>query len=1311
MLVGFMSVAVKADGFINPQQLRCEYLQNPVGVDNLRPRFSWTLSATSRSQMQLAYQILVGEDKNFLQHLERCAWDSGKVVSDRSGNVEYEGRALQSGRTYFWSVRVWDGKGVANTWSDAACFIMGPINRMDWKNAQWIGRWEEAAYLKEKSDRREAEDKQFGSQVVQFYLNTTLWNLYSFGPKQSPAPMLRKDFVISPEKKVASAIVSVCGLGCFELHVNGTTLNIGVNNPARSDYEKTLYYLSYDISKQIKKGDNTIGTLLGRGWYNVITRGTAAENEAGWTGQPKLLFHLEIRYADGSVDTVVSDHSWKTADSPILWDDPHTGEIYDARTEQENWDHSGFDDSAWQAAKSVTEPKGKLTAQMMPPVRITKAIKPVSMKETSPGVYVYDLGQNFAGRVRLKAKGLAGTKVTLSMAETPTRGDEFVSREKIRRHQFICILKGQGEETFEPRFSYVGFQYVQLKGFPGTPTLNSIEGCLVNTDLEQIGSFSCSDPLLNQLQQNVLWTVRSLVQGWPSSDSTRERSGWGDFATLAGPSVYGNFDCALFFEKWMRDCKDQFEKHDAVNVIIPHAAKKVGPGSLAWAGAWSVCAWNNYLYFGDKQVLADNYESWKKWVETIKKRQTNGSDNIIVGGLGDWVVPYPYGEYSPAGPEGPAIVTTSYFYHIINVIARSAVILGYASDAQKYGQWAQAIKEDFSKAFYNAKNGTYETAEKVGFRQSSQVVPMSFGLVSDPYYKGLGELLQNDIYARCGGHLDTGTIGTSHLLRMLPRLDLTEAAYSVVTQTNFPGWLDHIVNYKSTTIWENWWEGGAHNISCFVSVGAYLHEGLAGIRVDPAAPGYKNIIIRPGLPQKLNSVTASRISPFGEISSSWKREKGQIHLHVKIPPNTTADISVPKDGTGQVVITEGGTKVWDGTLFKPVSGLEKAAEEIDYVTFKAGSGSYRFEVTPVDAALALGRTLAVEWASDPSSILGEPGGKVAFVLTLTNRSAQELVDAQLELQPPSDCRLDFRGMLGTLAPGASCRVECMLSTPVSANGCRSVLVVGLIRTTSKGHAATIPLAVRLNLLKRVVIQGGVDREIKAGFAEPVSLVTAENCSGTQQALTVCCKLPVGWKSLKSLPYVPTVSSILDNNNRAERLCDHIVNHSTKNRWHSKLAAPLPHVITMKLERPERVNRLVLHASHPAFFCKRIRLEYLDPKGEWKTIREMDIKTGRRVEVFTIPVGNLLAQEFRLTILEMESPSNPIAQLNEIEILAEDSDGEARIERTMMDREVGKLGLNLDPGQDIGKPRTIEIQVDKDGQHYWQGQIQLTGKQQ
>ena len=1303
--------AMRTGALIVPASLKCEYLQNPVGVANLHPRFSWMLTSATRDQMQRAYQILVGESEDFLQHPERCVWDSGKVVSDRSNNIEYGGRALQPGQTYFWAVRVWDGQGAASNWSDPADFIMGPITQSDWKNAQWIGRWDEAAYLKEKIDRRDAEDKQFGEKVVQFYLNTTLWDLYSFGSKLSPAPLLRKNFVIAPEKKVTSAVVSVCGLGCFELHVNGKTMNIGVNNPARSDYEKSLYYLSYDVSKQLKNGSNTIGAMLGRGWYNVITRGTASENEAGWTGQPKLLLHLEIRYADGSKDTVVSDCSWKTADSPILWDDVHTGEIYDARAEQGNWDRSDFDDSTWQEAKPVPAPKGKLTAQLMPPVKITKVVKPASIKETSPGVYVYDMGQNFAGRIRLRAKGPAGTKVTVSMAEIPTHGDDFIPREKVRRHQFICFLKGQGEETLEPHFTYVGFQYVQLKGFPGIPTLDSIEGCLVNTDLEQIGNFSCSDPLINQLQQNVLWTVRSLVQGWPSSDSTRERSGWGDFATLAGPAVYANFDCALFFEKWMRDCNDQFEKHGAVNVIIPHSAKHVGPGDLAWAGAWAVCAWNNYLYFGDKQVLADNYEGWKLWVETIKKRQTNGSNNIIVGGIGDWVAPYPYGAFSPAGPEGPAILTTSYFYHIVNVIAQSAAILGHGADAQKYSQWAQAIKDDFNRAFYNKKSGDYETTEKVGFRQSSQVVPMSFGLVPDSYHKWLGDLLQNDIYTRCDGHLDTGTIGTSHLMRMLPRLDLHDAAYSVVSQTTFPGWLNHIVNYNATTIWENWTEGGAHNISCFVSVGAYFYEGLAGIRVDPAAPGYKKIIIRPGLPKKLNSVTASRISPYGEISSSWEREKGQVHLNVNIPPNTTADISVPKDGAGKVLITESGTKVWDGAAFKPVAGLEKAAEEADYVTFKAGSGSYRFEVTPVDGDMALGRTLPVDWATTPSPIIGEPGGKVPFVLTLTNRSDKELAGAQLELQPPPDCRLDFKSRLGTIPPGGSCRVEGVLSTPVSVNGSRSVPVAGLVRTTSEGKPATIPLMGRLNLLKQVVIAGSADKEIKSGEFEPVNLLSAENCSGKQQALTLRCKLPLGWKMLKSLPYVPTASSILDNNNRPERLCDHIVNHSTNNRWHSAISAQLPHVITMKLEKPAKVNRIVLHAAHPAFFCKEVRLEYLDPKGNWITLREMELKKGKKELVATIPTDNVLAQEFRLTILKMEDPTNPIAQLNEIEILAEDSSGEARIERTILDREVGNIELQLDPGKDIGYPRTIAVAVDKGGQSYWQGKIQLTGKSQ
>jgi len=1301
--------AMRQEALIAPENVKCEYLENPLGLDNPRPRFSWTLTSATRAQMQRAYQILVGEGEDFLQHPERWVWDSGKVWSDRSVHIEYGGKPLLSGRTYFWAVRVWDGKGEISPFGQAGRFTMGLLRAADWSGARWISAKDEPEYLAALKARRDAEDRAYGAGVDGIYLNSPIWDLYAFEPKLDPAPLLRRRFQIPPGKMIESAMLSICGLGYYELHVNGAKIS-GTVNPARSDYDKTVYYMTHDVSKYLNAGENVLGVILGHGFYNMIERGTFGESEAPWTGEPKLLLKLHVRYTDGTEAYIVSDDNWKQTESAILWNDVRAGEVYDARNERDGWDKPGFDDGSWQPIHQTPAPKGGMAAQIMPPVRETMTIRPVKVTETSPGVFVYDMGQNFSGWARLKVKGPAGTKVTVSHAEQPQGGEAFIPGEMRRRQQYVCILKGTGEEEiFEPHFNYYAFQYVQVKGFPGTATLDNIEGVVVHTDMKQIGKFECANPLLNRLQTNVLWTLQNIIHGYPQDCPHREKNGWADYNTLAAKSQVWNFDSVLFFEKWMRDCRDQFEKCNGLGVVVPHS-RGGGTGDPAWAGAWAVCSWRNYLYYGDKKILKDNYETWKQWVEIIRTKQAKDQGNLIMTGIGDWVAPHTYGRWAPAGPEGPAISSSSYYYHIVDVLANAAGLLGKTQDAVRYRAWADAIKNDFNAQFYNKKTAMYETDEPVGFRQSSQVIPMSFGLVPEQYNAALAKSLDDNIFSKNDGHLDTGTIGTSHLLNVLPRLDNHEAAYSIVSATTYPSWLLHIIKYNATTVWENWNEGGSHNHSCYLSVGAYFYEGLAGIRPDPAAPGFKHVIIRPGLPRSLNSASGAIQSPYGKIRSAWRREGGKVLFDASVPANTWATISVPKDGCAKVLITESGTKVWDGAAFMPVAGLEKATEEADYVTFKAGSGSYRFEVTPVDAAMALGRTLSVEWATTPSPIIGEPGGKVPLVLTLTNRSDKELADAHLELHPPLDCRLDFKSSLGTIPPGESCRVECLLSTPVSANGCRSVPVAGLIRTTTEGKAATIPLMGRLNLLKLVVITGGADKEIKKESVEPVTLVSAENCSGKQQALTLRCRLPLGWKTLKSLPYVPTASSILDNNNRADRLCDHIVNHSTNNRWHSAISAQLPHVITMKLDKPAKVNRLILHSSSPAHSCKQVRLEYLDPKGDWKILREMELKKTEKEFFSTIPTDNVLAQEFRLTILKMEDATNPIAQLNEIEILSEDSSGDVNFERTVLDREMENFELYLDPGKDIGHPRTIALVVDKDGQPYWQGKIQLTGKE-
>ncbi len=514
--------------------LRCEYLFNPAGLDVVKPRLSWQIKSDERGVMQTAYQILVASSADKLSDDAGNLWDSGKVASDRSIHVEYAGKPLASRVQCFWKVRIWHGGETPTKWSRPAMWTMGLLNPADWK-AKWIG--------------------------------SPTTNMVE------AAPMLRKEF--SVEKRIRRATAYVTGLGYYELSLNGKKVGDHELDPKNTRYDKRVLYVTYDVTKQLSRGKNALGVMLGNGWYNYHNKNAWDFDTAPWRAKPELLLQLEVEFTDGTVQQIVSDESWKYSTGPIIFDAMLAGEIYDARLERNGWNATGYDDSKWAAAKVVSAPEGKLTAQMIPPIRVTETIKPVKITPLKHGAYLVDFGQNLAGTFQIKAKGRAGTDIKIETAELlHTNGtlnaDNIKSFSKSYPFQTDhYIMKGSGTETWRPRFMYGGFQYAQITGYPGELKPGNIVALVEHTDFVPAGTFKCSNELLNDIQHCTWWSYVNNFHGHPTDCPNRERNGWTGDAHLAAETGLYNFDAAANYTQWMRDFRDEQRPDGVLPGIIP----------------------------------------------------------------------------------------------------------------------------------------------------------------------------------------------------------------------------------------------------------------------------------------------------------------------------------------------------------------------------------------------------------------------------------------------------------------------------------------------------------------------------------------------------------------------------------------------------------------------------------------------------------------------------------------------------------------------------------------------------------------------
>ena len=1001
--------------------LRCEYRENPLGIDVAKPRLSWVIEARSqnagralansekpgetlpgmaagntevRSQKQTVYQVLVASTEELLKNDKADLWDSGKVESDQSIQVEYAGRALESRMRCYWKVRVWDQDGKASPWSAHAHWAMGLLLPAD-SQAKWIGvkqpapapasrtplgpgplRIVSASYQSASGDARRdvtgllatrvqdgtllivASNDEMGGDpadgvakklVVEYELagrrgamtvaeNERLAiNLDSYSEEESKwsrPGYLRKGFTL--DSAVRRATVYATALGLYELRLNGQRVGDHLLAPEWTDYHTRVQVQTYDVTPLLRSGANAIGATLGNGWYCGGWQFWEKEIRAMYGTDPSLLVQLEFEFTDGRRQTLVTDDSWRgTTDGPLRFTGIYEGVTYDARKEMQGWDSPGFDDSKWLALqpRGPDLKVGKLVWQRGQPIRATRELKPVSVTEVKPGVHVFAFDQNMVGHCRVKFRGKVGETVELQHGEMRNPdGTVFlgnllvVSNHRIQLDRYT--FRSDAEETFEPAFTYHGFQYVEVRGLKEKPALDSLVGVVANSDCPETGEFTCSDPLLNRLAQNILWSQRGNYMGIPTDCPQRnERGGYtGDAQFFMRTAVY-NMDVSAFFNKWLVDvCQDAQMPDGHIADRAPH----YGTGDswyIGWGDAGIICPYEIYRNYGDTRVIREHYAAMKRYLDAMNRNSKDGLFTGSIGG-GDWL--------ATGGGVADEVMGTAYLALDFKLMAEMAEAIGETRDAATFRDKFAGVSKAFAKAYIDAEGNIKESS------QSGFALAFTIGLVPPSLQEKMSARFAEQA-RRFDWHPRTGFVGTPRLLPGLHLAGLDEDAYKLLLTKTVPSWL-YPVSIGATTIWEQWeaWDGknaqgGMNSLNhySFGAVGEYLFGMVGGIQPD--APGYKRIRIQPVIAEGLTWAKASYDSIHGKIVSHWHLDGARLTMDVTIPPNTTANVYVPAKDAAAVTEGESSTD--------KVKGVKFLRMENNAAVYAVGSGTYRFQST------------------------------------------------------------------------------------------------------------------------------------------------------------------------------------------------------------------------------------------------------------------------------------------------------------------------------------------------------------------------------
>ncbi|MBI3867331.1 MAG: family 78 glycoside hydrolase catalytic domain [Verrucomicrobia bacterium] len=937
-------VAAGASAGVRPVELRVEWLGRAFGVEKAHPRLSWRLESDVRGAAQTAYRVIVSTSAEAARGGEGDLWDSGKVASDETLGILYAGKALESGQECFWRVQCWDRSGEASGWSEAGRWSMGLLRAEDWK-AEWISRREPRA--------------------VHTNRNELLL---------PPARHFRKEFGVQRSLRRATAYVSA--LGICDVEINGRKVGDAYFEPGWSDYLQRAYYRVHDVTGMIQPGPNAIGAVVADGWYAgyvgyglLVGYGPHRTGRSFYGKTPALRIQLEMEFSDGSRELVTTDRTWKTTDQgPFREADLIMGESYDARREMPGWSRAGFNEAGWEAAIPAREngsaravfsdTQGDRDVELgfqappvmqsygAPPIRVTEELPARKLTEILPGVYIFDFGQNFAGAIRLRAKGPAGRRVRIRYGEM-VHPDGRLMTENLRRARATDDFTLRGDprgETWSPRFTYHGFQFVELTGLAEKPALEDVTGLVLHNDTPAVGRFECSDEVMTRFWKNATWTQRANFVELPTDCPQRdERLGWMGDAQIYVRTASFNADVAAFFGKWLDDVREAQLGFGAYPDYCPYPMSHGEPRKsfgTAWTDAGVICPWTIWQVYGDTGVLERQWDSLTRFMQ-FRVATSSGNLGVSIGN--------PWGDWLNVGEDTPIdYIDSCYFAHSTRLMREMAEALGRKTEASNFRRLEGDIKAAFVKKYLNADGApTVDT-------QTAHVLALAFGLVPESQRRACGRRLAAKI-ERNGFHMATGFLGTKHLLPALSEAGEHDLAVRLFQSREFPSWGYEVVN-GATTVWERWdsytqQDGfGRHNAAMnsfshysFGAVCEWAFRNLAGI--DTSGPGYKRITIRPGPPSAGSAGGAGQTRPIdwvncdytsarGLISSRWKVEGGRFHLRVEVPPNTRAVVHMPASDPARV--TEG------GHALSPASGVQFLRMEGDRALLEIGGGRYEF---------------------------------------------------------------------------------------------------------------------------------------------------------------------------------------------------------------------------------------------------------------------------------------------------------------------------------------------------------------------------------
>ncbi|MFP4060140.1 MAG: family 78 glycoside hydrolase catalytic domain [Bacteroidales bacterium] len=882
-----------------PVSLKCEYQAEPLHIDIQNPRFSWIIPDTTRGAAQTAFQVIVADNYEDIFNNTGNVWDSEKISSSRSVWNEYRGKTLEPFKKYYWRVKIWDKDEKESPYSLISSFTTAMLSEKDMK-AHWI---------------EAVKDK------------------YELPPR---SVMMRKQFAVP--RKPGRALAYVSGLGNYRLFLNGKRVGDDLLTPGWTEYREKVQYQVYDVTKMLEEGQNAAGSLLGNLWWSS---GLGWNQSATYSDGPlKFFMQLLLEYENGDRQWIVSDSTWKFADSPILYNHIYHGETYDARKEIPGWNTPDFDDAQWKKATQVKLDSIRLVAQQAPAIRVHDTLTAIEITEPKKGVFVFDLGQNMVGFARLNVKGEAGTKIEMRFAEL-LHDDGTVSQENLRSARAIDVYYFKGDENseiYEPVFTYHGFRYVQVTGLPEKPDKETLKGLVFYSSAPVTGHFECSENILNEIEENIKWGQKGNFMSVPTDCPQRdERLGWMGDAQIFAPTSSYNMHVAQFFHKWVNDITDSQHPSGYVYDVNP-AIVVEGPAKPGWGDAVVVVPWVMNKFYDDERIIENNYDGMVAWVEYMHKN----SDNYIYewgedewGGYGDWIAVVK----SPSKPIGAA-----YFFYSAKLLSQMASKLGKGDDATRFQMMADSIAVAYHNKYFIKEENQY-----LGGTQTAHLLPLAFGITPDSMKNLVVSNIVNDVVQR-DTHVTTGFLGTGYILPMLSDYGHHDLAYALAIQTTYPSW-GYMVKNGATSIWELWDSNiqppdkmNSRNHFALGSVGEWFYGYLGGIQ--PLENGFKRHVIHPRPAGDLQWVNSSLETDYGLLVSNWKKTNDSIDFHIVIPANTVAQVHLPNLSGKDFVVFEGGSQVFNGEKFTGNKYFKLMDVTKDRIVMEVKPGTYDFMLKP-----------------------------------------------------------------------------------------------------------------------------------------------------------------------------------------------------------------------------------------------------------------------------------------------------------------------------------------------------------------------------